>query len=51
MTKANEKKLSLASLKEKAGKAFIDVNAVKGGVLADCHIQLPDPPIVKTDAV
>ena len=49
--KKEEKKMSLSALKEKAGKAFIDVNAVKGGDMAGCHVVLPDPPIVKTDAV
>lgn len=47
-----ENKLSIADLKAKAGKAFLDVNAIKGGDLAGCHIVYdPTPPIVKTDAV
>lgn len=39
------KKLSLQELKEKAGKLFIDANAIKGGVeLSDCHFKFPPPP-------
>lgn len=34
------KKLSLSELKEKAGKAFLDANSVKGGVLSSCHMQI-----------
>ncbi|MDR3057931.1 MAG: hypothetical protein LBU84_07310 [Prevotella sp.] len=37
-----DKKLSLAELKEKAGKAFLDANAVKGGVLDSCHTPIFD---------
>lgn len=44
-----EKKLSLSELKKKAGKAFLDANAVKGGLLAACHT--PDPETNRTDAV
>lgn len=48
----NQSKLSIADLKAKAGKAFLDVNAITGGNMAGCHIKYtPTPPIVKTDAV
>ena len=35
------KKLSLSELKEKAGKAFLDANSVKGGLLRSCHGLAP----------
>ncbi|MEZ4966903.1 MAG: hypothetical protein R2791_16790 [Saprospiraceae bacterium] len=49
---AEAKKPSFAALKEKAGKAFLNADAVKGGVLADCHLP-PLPPIepIRTDNI
>lgn len=35
------KRLSLADLKLKASKAFIDAEAIKGGLTDSCHVQLP----------
>ena len=37
MEKIAEKKKIFAELKEKAGKAFLEANSVKGGVLDSCH--------------
>lgn len=39
--KMENKKMSLSDLKAKAGKAFVEMESVKGGLLAACHI----PPI------
>ena len=36
-----QNRLSLAELKAKAGKAFMDAEAIKGGAaLAGCHIEI-----------
>ena len=41
-----QNKLSLADLKAKAGKAFIDAESIKGGAaLAGCHIEIKIAPI------
>lgn len=44
LKKVEAKKPSLADLKEKAGKSFLNADSVKGGVLAACHLP-PLPPI------
>lgn len=47
------KKLSISDLKEKAGKAYLDAQAIKGGTLDNCHVDPDDevggPVIQKTD--
>lgn len=52
LKKTEAKKPSLAELKEKAGKAFLNADAVKGGVMAGCHLP-PLPPIepIRTDNI
>lgn len=49
---AEARKPSFADLKAKAGKAFLNADAVKGGVLAECHLP-PLPPIepIRTDNI
>ncbi len=52
MEKNVVKKPSLAELKEKAGKAFLDVDSIKGGLLEACHHPIEVPPVViRTDNV
>ena len=49
----NSKKFSINDLKKKAGKAFLNVDAVKGGRLDGCHVEpiRIDPPIHPCDNV
>ncbi|MCF2445704.1 hypothetical protein L0657_17215 [Dyadobacter sp. CY345] len=41
----------LKALKEKAGQAFLSLEAIKGGSVADCHIDAPKPPVTQCDNV